>query len=317
MSRKIDRVFRHARRRTRPPTLARPAPAERPSPVVERRSLAWLVAGDRSRAFGRSLAVACAGAVVWAIGLHLAETPLMRRDALAPAIAERLLLEVDNAGSRRLGAFARRLPTHWTVSAETRRAIRRAADDVGVDAGYLLAVAALESSFDPAAHAAGTTAHGLYQFTEDTWLRVVKVFGTKHGLAAFATAIVAAEDGSVSLPPSPMRKTLMQLRDDPALAAAMAAELALDNQLRLERLLGRPVSTGEIYLAHFLGLTSAARMIAAAYARPHVAAARILPAAAETNPGVFGSAGDPVSAGAIVARIEAYFRDDVPRLAST
>jgi hypothetical protein len=334
MSRPIERVFRHARRRTKPRPatavaaaarqVARRAPiveklpsAEKGAPAAERRSLGWLVAGDRSPAFGRSLALACIGAVVWAIGLHLAETPLLRQNALPAAVAERLLLEVDNAGSRRLGALTRRLPTRWTASAQMRHAIRKAAGDVGIDAGYLLAVAALESSFDPAAHATGTTARGLYQFTEDTWLRVVKVFGTKHGLDAYATAIVVAADGGVALPEASVRNTLMELRNDPAIAAVMAAELALDNKTRLERLLGRPISTGEIYLAHFLGLTSAARMIEAAYARPHVPAARILPAAAETNPGVFGPASDPVSAGAIVARIEAYFRDDVPRLAST
>jgi soluble lytic murein transglycosylase-like protein len=340
MSRPIERVFRHARRRIKPPPatdaralpLPLPEPVARPVPVararraavvrkralgVERRSLGWLVAGDRSPAFGRSLALACIGAVVWAIGLHLAETPLLRQGALAPAVAERLLLEVDNAGSRRLAALARRLPTHWTASAETRRIVRLAADDVGIDPGYLLAVAALESSFDPTARAAGTTARGLYQFTEDTWLRVVKVFGVKHGLADFAAAIVVAADGGVSLPDAALRKTLLELRNDAAVAAVMAAELALDNKSRLERLLGRPVSTGEIYLAHFLGLTSAAHMIEAAYARPQVPAAHVVPAAAVTNPGVFGPASDPVSAGAIVARIEAYFRDDVPRLAST
>jgi hypothetical protein len=330
MSRPIERVFRHARRRAkrRPaasaPAAAAPrrvpavaAAAPRRVPAVERRSLGWLIAGDRSPAFGRSLALACLGAVVWAIGLHLAETPLLRRDALPAAVAERLLLEVDNAGSRRLGALARRLPTRWTASAETRHAIRTAAGDVGVDAGYLLAVAALESSFDPAARAPGTTARGLYQFTEDTWLRVVKVFGTKHGLEAYAAAIVVAADGGVSLPEVSLRKTLLELRNDPAVASVMAAELALDNRTRLEQRLRRPVSTGEIYLAHFLGLTPAARMIEAAYAHPHVPAAHILPAAAETNPGVFGPASDPVSAGAMVARIEAYFRDDVPRLAST
>src|SRR5258708_2523038 len=133
MSRPIERVFRHARRRPkRPPApdapglplalpvpvaralpVARPATAARPrpgarraaavrqrAPAVERRSIGWLVAGDRSPAFGRSLALACIGAVVWAIGLHLAETPLLRQGTLAPAVAERLPLEGDNAGSR-------------------------------------------------------------------------------------------------------------------------------------------------------------------------------------------------------------------------
>jgi hypothetical protein len=132
-----------------------------------------------------------------------------------------------------------------------------------------------------------------------------------------SAAIAVRDDGSVFLPQSAARQTLMALRSEPAIAALMAAELAIDNKMRLERFLGRPVSAAETYLAHFLGVGPAARIIEAAHARPHVAAAHLLPAAAETNPRVFGPADEPISAGAIVARIEAYFRDDVPRLAST
>lgn len=245
------------------------------------------------------------------------ETPLLRREAVSPAVVERLLLDVEVGSARRLAALTRRLPTRWTVPDETRQAIGTAAGVVGVDASYLLAVAALESSFESDARAAGSTARGLYQFTEDTWLRVVKVFGTRHGLAEFSAAIVVRDDGSVFLQQSAERKTLMALRSDPATAALMAAELAVDNKMRLESLLGRPVSAAETYLAHFLGVAPAARMIETAHARPQVPAARLLPAAAEANPGVFGPPGDPVSAGAIVTRIEAYFRDDVPRLAGT
>ena len=51
------------------------------------------------------------------------------------------------------------------------------------------------------------------------------------------------------------------------LAALFAAELALDNQARLESLLGRAVSPAEIYLAHFLGVASAARIKASSRRR--------------------------------------------------
>jgi hypothetical protein len=313
----IRRRRKHRSRGDGPPVApgARPPRAKRARAEAEHRSLAWLLSGDRTAAFARSFLVAAVAAVAWAIALHLGETPLLGPETLSPVLAERLLLDRDDAGPRRLALFTRKLPTQWTVPEETRQAIRDAADRVGVDAGFLTAVAALESSFDAQARAPRTTARGLYQFTEDTWLRVVKVFGAKHGLAVFAAAIALGEDGAVVLPQWDVRQTLMQLRSDPATAALMAAELALDNKMRLERLLARPVSPAEIYLAHFLGLASAARMIEAASAHPHVSAARLLPAAAATNPGVFGPPDEPVSAGAIVARIEAYVREDVPRLA--
>ena len=105
---------------------------------------------------------------------------------------------------------------------------------------------------------------------------------------------------------------MMRLRFDPRVAALMAAELARDNRMRLEHVLGRPASPAETYLAHFLGLRQAARMIDAAATRPATAAARLVPAAAASNPAVLGRA----SASAVVHAVEAYFRDEVPRFAA-
>jgi len=190
------------------------------------------------------------------------------------------------------------------------RAIAHATEVVGVDAAYMTAVAARESGFDPAVRAEGTTATGLYQFTQDTWLRAVKIFGVRHGLTELAEQITIDEYGDVSVRPG-ARAKLLQLRNDPRLSALMAAELARDNKARLEHLLGRDVSPAETYLAHFLGVGQAARIIAAAHSKPHVSGARLLPAAARSNPAVFAPAGHAASAGAIVGRIEAYFSREV------
>jgi hypothetical protein len=300
------------RRRRTPKAKSRPATGQARSRAP---SLAWLIAGDRSGVFGRSLALACVGAVLWAVALDWLSGRFGER-GLPPAVAERLLQDVETGNARQLADLARRLPAEWRVGEPTRRAIRSAADRVGVDPGYLFGVAALESSFRPAARARGTTAAGLYQFTEETWLRVVKVFGPRYGLGAFA-AEIAVDDDNVAMPKTARRALLMQLRDDPETSALMAAELALDNQMRLERRLGRAVSPAEVYLAHFLGVASAARMIAAADAEPARAGVALVPAAAESNPGVFGTANDRVSAGAIRARFESFFRDAVPRFSGT
>ncbi|HEY7247241.1 MAG TPA: hypothetical protein VH678_25495, partial [Xanthobacteraceae bacterium] len=171
---------------------------------------------------------------------------------------------------------------------------------------YMTAVAARESSFDPTVHAETSSAAGLYQFTEDTWLRALKIFGVRHGLDALARQITIDEYGDVSVRHG-ARAKLLQLRNDPTLSALMAAELARDNKARLERLLGRDVSPAETYLAHFLGVGQAARIIVAAHSRPHVSGARLLPAAARSNPAVFAPAGHDASAAAIVGKIEAYF----------
>ena len=164
-------------------------------------------------------------------------------------------------------------------------AIAHATEVVGVDAAYMTAVAAREFGFDPAVHAEGSSASGLYQFTQDTWLRAIKYFGARHGLAEVAQLITIDEYGDLSVRPG-ARAKLLQLRNDPKLAALMAAELARDNKARLERLLGRDVSPAETYMAHFLGVGQAARIIMAAHSRPHVSGAGLLPAAARSNPGV-------------------------------
>ncbi|HXZ14884.1 MAG TPA: transglycosylase SLT domain-containing protein [Roseiarcus sp.] len=279
-------------------------------------SLTWVMAGDRTGVFGRSLALACIGAVFWVLALDWTISHV-RRGGASQALGERLLGDVETGDRRQLADLARRLPAHFVVPERTRDAIRNAADVVGVDPGYLFGVAALESSFNPTARARGTSATGLYQFTEGTWLRVVKVFGAKHGLGDFAAEITAADDDNVFMRRGARRQALMHMRDDPHLAALFAAELALDNEMRLESLLGRAVSSAEIYLAHFLGVASAARMIAAADRQPRAAGRVLVPAAAETNPGVFGAPDEPVSAGAIRARFERFFRDQVSLFAGT
>ena len=190
---------------------------------------------------------------------------------------------------------------------DVRRAIDKATRTVGVDAEYLTVVAARESSFDPEAHAHRTSAAGLYQFSAGTWLRAVKMFGAKHGLGDYADLISIDDDGAVSMPRGKDRNELLSLRSDPELAALMAAELARDNQLRLERMLGRSVTPAETYMAHLFGVVPAARMIGAARSAPHTKGAELLPSAARTNPNIFNAASGPASAREIVAKIRTDF----------
>jgi hypothetical protein len=283
-----------------------------------RRRRPWLlgaVAADPGGIFARSLAAVIAGAVLWTAALHFLETRLGAGGRVTGA-SERLLGAIEDAGARwTVPRFAAtKLPTELAAGESVRRAIGAAAERVGVARDYLVAVAALESSFNAEAKAPGTTAAGLYQFTEDTWLRAVKVFGPRHGLGDEAVQIKVDAQGRVSMPRAEARAALMRRRYEPAIAALMAAELARDNERRLAHVLGRPVTPAETYIGHFLGLPQAARLITAAAATPHVAAARLMPAAAHSNPDVFGVPGERVAAGAIVAAIETYFRRDVPRL---
>ncbi|HEX9491599.1 MAG TPA: hypothetical protein VF930_15040 [Stellaceae bacterium] len=264
----------------------------------------------RSAAF--AWALVAAGVVIWATALGSANALFPSSAPVAAAVAAPVMPAVPEhavpapANEEYVAAISMR-ENVW-------RAIAHATEVVGVDAAYMTAVAARESGFDPVVRAQGTTATGLYQFTEDTWLRALKLFGVRHGLTELAQQITIDEYGDVSVRPG-ARAKLLQLRNDPKLSALMAAELARDNKARLEHLLGRDVSPAETYLAHFLGVGQAARIIAAAHSKPHVSGARLLPAAARSNPAVFAPAGHVASAGAIVGKIEAYFSREVSPLA--
>ena len=186
---------------------------------------------------------------------------------------------------------------------EVQRAIQNATHVVGIETVYLMVVAERESHFDPRKCAHRTSATGLYQFTENTWLRAVRAFGARHGLEAYAEKISVSRRGAVSMDDDASRMALLRLRADPRISALMAAELARDNAARLAHILRRPVRPAEIYIAHLFGVTQAARVIEMARSAPHTPGARLLPAAARTNPTLFQPLGRMASAGAIVERI--------------
>jgi transglycosylase-like protein with SLT domain len=292
-------VQAHAPSFSRRPIEARPLPG--PASLGSHPCVARL---NWHRSLGRALMAALVAIVFW--GNDPGQVAPVK-PATAPAA-----LPADTTAAAEDSAPGEAMAARLGAPAEVWLAIAHATREVGVDTAYMTAVAARESSFNPTIRAVGTTATGLYQFTADTWLRAVKMFGARHGLGEFARQIAIDDYGNLHVG---SRAKLLQLRNDPELSALMAAELARDNKARLERLLGRDVTPAETYLAHFLGVGQAARIIAAAQTRPHVSAAHILPAAARSNPAVFTPAGHAVTVAAMVGKIEAYFEREVPATA--
>ena len=68
-------------------------------------------------------------------------------------------------------------------------AIKQAASVTGTSFEYLLATAKMESDFNPKAGASTSSAHGLYQFIDQTWLATVKDAGGQLGYSQYADAI--------------------------------------------------------------------------------------------------------------------------------
>ena len=178
---------------------------------------------------------------------------------------------------------------------DVRVAIARAAQATGADFNYLLAQAKLESSLDPGARAGTSSAAGLYQYTNSTWLRTLDRHAASHGLDWVGAAI---EGGRVADPA--MRSQIMAMRYDPSASALMAAELSNDNRAELSAQLGREPDAAELYLAHFLGSGGASQFLSALAANPGQSAAALLPQAAAANRGIFYENGAPRSVAGVM-----------------
>ena len=199
---------------------------------------------------------------------------------------------------------------------DIRSAIQQASASTGVPFSYLVAQAEQESGFKADARASTSSAAGLYQFTEQTWLRMVREHGDKHGVADLARAL--GESGG--RPDAGTKAQILALRDDPKLSAAMAAEYARGNHTQLAQSLGREIGATDLYLAHFLGAGGATRFLGALRTEPGRAASELLPEAAAANRGVFYAAdGRARSVDEIYDRFAAKFdpgRNDAAKAAT-
>ncbi len=166
-------------------------------------------------------------------------------------------------------------------------AIATASQATGIDFNYLLAQAEIESALDPDAKAATSSATGLYQFIDSTWLNTVKKHGARFGLGAMADQIGISAGGSAHVADPAQRAAILALRSDPQVASLMAAGLAEDNRAHLAPVLGREPDHAELYLAHFLGSGGAARFLSELQADPGQSAPALFTKPAAANRAIF------------------------------
>lgn len=93
-----------------------------------------------------------------------------------------------------------------------------------------------ESSNNPNAKNSNSSASGLYQFTNKTWASMVGRYGKQTGID-------------------------LGDKNNPQAQATMAALYAKDNIASLQNTLGRMPTKGELYMAHVLGASGAAKLI--------------------------------------------------------
>ena len=86
-------------------------------------------------------------------------------------------------------------PSNPTAGATVTGAIRQAAQATGTSFQYLLATAQVESGLNPQAGAATSSARGLFQFIDQTWLATMKQSGPALGYGHYAAAITKTASG--------------------------------------------------------------------------------------------------------------------------
>ncbi|MCV0395829.1 MAG: peptidoglycan DD-metalloendopeptidase family protein [Rhizobiaceae bacterium] len=119
-----------------------------------------------------------------------------------------------------------------------------------------------------------SSATGLGQFIESTWIRMMRTYRPE-------------------LASSLSRADLLELRFDPTISREMVANLARESEAKL-RAYGHDITAGRLYLAHFLGVDGANRVLSSAAGSPieTVVDAGVVPA----NPFLKGmTAGDIIN----------------------
>lgn len=147
-----------------------------------------------------------------------------------------------------------------------------------------------------------TSALGLTQFTNNTWLGVIKSPG-------------AAQQAGINID-GMSDQQLLDLRKNPKVSLVMAGVYGQQNKQVMQQTLGRPVDDAEVYMAHLFGPSGAITFINGNKNMPTQSAAALMPQAAKANPGVFYQKdGTPVSVADAYNTISNSFNLDPTRVA--
>jgi len=195
--------------------------------------------------------------------------------------------------------------TNPHLSTSLTRSLHSASQKHDVSFTYLLKTAERESGLNPAAQAKTSSAAGLFQFIEQTWLGAVKKYGPDHGMAIESAAITQNKNGHFHIQNPDLRDHILKLRLHTDKAANLAAAMTAENRAGLEDKLGRSVRDSDLYAAHFLGLSGAAKLLSA---NPTEKAASLFPQAAKANASIFFKNGVSKTVAQVLTGFEASFQ---------
>lgn len=190
--------------------------------------------------------------------------------------------------------------TNYGAKPQIMNAIQNASAQSGVDFAYLVNQAKAESSFNPTVKSKTSSATGLYQFIDSTWMDMVNKYGTEYGIDTQGMT----------------KREILNMRKDPEAASFMAAAFASENEKSLNANWGGDVGATELYFAHFLGASGASSFLKAKDSMPLETAATLFPKAANANYNVFydRETGKPRSIAQVYDFFDAKFKDS-PKIA--
>lgn len=197
------------------------------------------------------------------------------------------------------------------------QAFDTASASTGTSFDYLVKTAQRESAMNPAAKARTSSAAGLFQFIESTWLETLKNSGPELGLGDIADKIEARPGGKYRVADPADREAILALRFDPEIASMMAGALTRKNSAYLTDKIGREPNAGELYIAHFLGAKGASDLITLAGGNPDASAADYFPRQAGANKSIFYEKGRARSVSEVYAELVRTHGGDAPAMEPT
>ena len=175
------------------------------------------------------------------------------------------------------------------MPAQVALALSLASSSTGADYKYLVNTARSESSFQVEAKAPTSSAQGLFQFIEETWIRTIKDEGGAFGLGKYSALITKTAAGRYTVANPADRAAILALRKNPKISAMMAGAYAKRNADFVAAEIGRQPTSDELYIAHFLGPADAAKLISYRDRQPFLSAPDMFPSAAKANRNIFFS----------------------------
>jgi peptidoglycan hydrolase-like protein with peptidoglycan-binding domain len=194
-------------------------------------------------------------------------------DVISEPLADLILKSAD---------LARADAARFRIDSDVLAAIRLGSIRTGVDFTFLMELARVESNFNSTARAQLSSATGLFQFTNKTWLQAMRAFGADYGLQDYATRVKLNGKGEHK-----QRLEVLALRLNPRLSTLLAAENTKRSLRDLSYRTSREPGRTDLYLSHFFGPSGAVTFLNTLDEQPAAIAGEIFPKAAASNRVVF------------------------------